>query len=182
MQNYIINHKSWLKRLTHLPITNLVLSDACFPVAGKRREHKTNKSDPVRHKFPDTKTKLATDCAWERGYLQFRGAKWIMYPSLHRAFLQLSMMINKLPFVQEAAASIAQDHMEHALYMCEKSNGGLFFSRSCVRGVFLAPYRQKHEKADTIKGLSVWCCIWRVRSKGPGAAMMRRSVGEDDGS
>lgn len=38
-----------------------------------------------------------------------------MEPSQQDAFLQLSMMINKVPFVQHAAGSIAQDYMEQVL-------------------------------------------------------------------
>lgn len=38
-----------------------------------------------------------------------------MEPSVLRTFLQLSMMINKVPFVREAAGSMAQDYMEQEL-------------------------------------------------------------------
>lgn len=43
-----------------------------------------------------------------------------MEPSQQNAFLQLSMMINKVPFVREAAGSIARDYMEQILQMSER--------------------------------------------------------------
>ncbi len=38
-----------------------------------------------------------------------------MEPFQHHNVLQLSMMINKVPFVREAAGSIAQDYIEQLL-------------------------------------------------------------------
>lgn len=45
-----------------------------------------------------------------------------MEPAQHNAFLQLSMMINKVPFVLEAAGSIAPDYKGHAVLMSESFN------------------------------------------------------------
>lgn len=88
----------------------------------------------MRHKFPGTKTNLATDCAWEPAIYQIHrtaNEKWGA-PSPGPAFLQLSMMINKVPFVREAAGSIAQDYMERALEMSERCNRGSPFYSLCV--------------------------------------------------
>lgn len=45
--------------------------------------------------------------------------------------VQLSMMINKAPFVQEAAGSIAADYTERVLETCERWNRGSLSASLC---------------------------------------------------